>query len=73
MDPRICWTARCAYPGRNEFLFYSPSFVAASWADLDAAAQAAVSEAWSKISPHPAPAVVELIPGALSFQPNSRQ
>ena len=73
MDPRIFWTARCAYPGHSEFLFYSPSFVVASWADLDTAAQTAVAEEWAKISPYPAPPIVELIPGAMSFQTNSHQ
>lgn len=73
MDQRISWTARCAYPGRDAFLFHSPSFTVASWDDLDAAAKASVSEAWSKISPHPAPPVVELIPGMMCFQPSPQE
>lgn len=67
MADGIHWTARCAYPGRADFLFYSPAFVVDHWSELDQAARAAVTEAWAKISPHPPPDVIELIPGHLAF------
>lgn len=62
---RTHWTARCAYPGMKDFLFYSPTFVVDSWSDLDAAAKATVADAWAQISPHDPPAIIELIPGLI--------
>lgn len=70
---RIHWTARCAYPGLDGFIFYSPTFTAESWSDLDDMAQSTVAEAWARISPHPAPKVVELIPGYLQLVKNSER
>ncbi len=64
----ISWTAVCRYPGKDQFLFYSPEFVA-DWKELDDEARKVVDEAWSKISPHPAPPVIELVPGCMNFVP----
>lgn len=63
------WTAVCAYPGHKQFRFYSPAFTVEHWADLEAAATNAVAAEWSKISPHPPPGIVELIPGYLEHVP----
>lgn len=64
---RTHWIARCAYPGRENFLFYSPDFVVEHWSDLERTAQQTVADAWAKISPHAPPAIVELIPGYMGY------
>jgi len=63
-DP-IHWTAVCQYPGKDQFRFYSSAFVVEHWADMERAAKETVEAEWARISPHPAPPVVELVPGRL--------
>lgn len=66
---RTHWTAVCAYPGHDQFRFYSPTFTVECWADLETTAADTVAAEWAKISPHPPPGIVELIPGHLEHVP----
>lgn len=64
------FTAICAYPGKEAFAFYSVDFIIEHWSDLEKEGQRQVAEAWAKISPHPAPDIVEFQPGSIHYVPN---
>lgn len=55
------WAAHCQYPGRAPFYF--GTFEAES--ELEAVR--GFEKAWSKISPHPAPTNVSVVPGMVIF------
>lgn len=63
----IHWSAICQYPGKKNFLFYSKAFVAADWNNVEEIAKQMVEEEWAEMSPHPAPPVIELIPGYIEY------
>lgn len=67
------WVARCQYAGKREFVFSSPAFVVEHWWQLEQTAAQVVADSWAKISPHPAPDIVELIPGAMLFFPDEKR
>lgn len=67
MSERTSWVAVCAYPGKDQFRFFSPAFVSAGWSSLDDEAREAVRDAWAKISPHDPPEIIDLIPGYLEY------
>lgn len=60
---KYVWTAVCRYEGKEDFVFYSPDFFIDNWADLESVAKYTVEKAWSRISPHPAPSIIEIKPG----------
>lgn len=72
MNERISWVAVCQYPGRPKFGFYSPAFVVNHWSDLEAEAARIVAQAWAEISPHPAPPVVDYLPGIMEYVPHRK-
>ena len=67
MARRMEFVAVCAFPGRAEFRFHSPSFYVEQWADLDRVGVDAVREAWAAISPGQPPGVIDYLPGALVY------
>ncbi len=72
MAKQMHFTALCAYPGHKEFAFFSVDFVIENWSELEKEGQTRVEEAWSRISPHPAPEIVRFEPGALVYVPNEK-
>lgn len=61
------WSALVQYPGRSPFLVSAPEFhvVADGNEQALAALQEVIDSAWGRISPHPAPAIVEARLGRL--------
>lgn len=70
---QMYFTAVCAYPNHNNFNFFSVEFVIEDWADLERVGRAKVVEEWTKISPHPAPEIIDFLPGAVVYIPNDRK
>lgn len=59
------FVAVCQYQGKQGFKFFSEEFTVSNWHEVEDTAKKIVEEAWAKISPHPAPDVVEILPGFL--------
>lgn len=64
------WTGICSYDGKREFRFHSSDFVVTADTDMQAhdRLQGAIDKAWATISPHPAPRLLDVIPGALVLE-----
>lgn len=73
MTKRMQFVAMCQYPGHKEFRFYSEPFMVDSWSDLESTGEKIVQAEWARISPHPAPQVVDYLPGALLYIPRAEQ
>lgn len=56
------WCARCQYAGRDAFLFGT---VAATGSEH---ARQELARMWERMSPHPMPDIIAVLPGALVFQ-----
>lgn len=67
MSKRMQFVAVCQYPGMDQFRFHSEPFHVDTWADLEATGRQVVEAEWARISPHPAPPVVDYLPGALVY------
>ena len=67
MGRKFNWVAVCRYPDKELFAFYSQTFVVDHIDDLEKVGTQMVAEAWEKISPHPAPPIVEYIAGTLEY------
>ena len=63
----IVWSAICTYPDKKAFMFYTKAFIVDHWSNLEAIAQEVVNKEWGKISPHPPPNIVELVPGHIEY------
>lgn len=61
------WVAVCQYPDKEGFAFYSPTFVTDDLNKVDEIAEEIVLEAWSKISPYPAPPIIDILPGYIGY------
>ena len=48
-------------------MFYTKAFIVDHWSNLEAIAQEVVNKEWGKISPHPPPNIVELVPGHIEY------
>ncbi|WJJ55014.1 hypothetical protein [Xanthomonas phage RTH11] len=59
------FTAVCGYAGLEKFSFFSVDFSVEQWSDLEKVGQAMVEEEWAKISPHPAPTILQYVPGGI--------
>lgn len=60
------WSADCAYPGKDKFIFGSVVHVQAETTEeAHRIARHELAAEWARISPHPAPEIVNLIPGRI--------
>ena len=64
------WTASCTYDGKQPFRFWTSAMVVEAEFETVAhdALQAIVRREWAKISPHPAPRLLEVVPGRLVME-----
>ena len=67
---QMYFTAICGYPDKKAFAFFNVDFVIEDWADLEIEGQTRVVEAWSNISPYPAPEIIKFEPGSIVYVPN---
>lgn len=70
MKRQMHFVARCQYPGKEKFYLFATDFVIEDWSELETVGKAAVAAAWESISPHPAPDVIEYVPGMIYFVPD---
>jgi hypothetical protein len=63
------WTCEVSYDGKEPFLFYSPAFYVSAEGELHAERllQDLVNTEFAKISHHPPPKVLSVLPGRLEF------
>lgn len=62
---KYSYVAKCGYKGKKDFYFYTDEMYVDSLEDLDKVGPEEIKTQWARISPHPAPELIEWFPGLI--------